>query len=95
MAETAITKELILELARNARLVLSDEEVVKYAQQLKVILEAFKQLDEVQTESIEPSYHPIEIADNLREDRSEKWIWDPLANVKDSEDGYIRGPKIK
>lgn len=95
MAEIAITKGLILELASNSRLVLSDEEVTKYAQQLNVVLDAFKQLDEVQTDGIEPSYHPIEIADNMREDRNEKWIWDPLANVKDSENSYIRGPKIK
>lgn len=95
MAETAITKELVLDISKSARLDLTNTEIEKYTQQLNVILEAFKQLDEVQAEGTEPSYHPIEIADNLREDRSEIWIWDPLANVKDSENSYIRGPKIK
>jgi aspartyl-tRNA(Asn)/glutamyl-tRNA(Gln) amidotransferase subunit C len=95
LAETAVTKELVLELAKAARLMLSDEETMKYALQLQVILNAFKELDEVDTEGVEPSYHPIEIADRLRQDQPEKWGWDPLANVVDSENGYIRGPKIK
>ena len=95
LAETAITKELVLELAKAARLILSDKETVKYALQLQVILNAFKELDEVDTEEVEPSYHPIEIADRLRQDHTEKWSWDPLANVANKENGYIRGPKIK
>ncbi|MCJ7731536.1 Asp-tRNA(Asn)/Glu-tRNA(Gln) amidotransferase subunit GatC [Candidatus Bathyarchaeota archaeon] len=95
MAEIAVTRELVQGLAKAARLNLSEEETEKYAQQLSVILDAFKELDEVPTEGVEPSYHPIEIADRLREDEPVKWIWEPLANVKDAEAGYIRGPKIK
>ncbi|MCB2171893.1 Asp-tRNA(Asn)/Glu-tRNA(Gln) amidotransferase subunit GatC [archaeon] len=95
MAEIAVTRELVKELAKAARLVLSEEETDKYTQQLSVILDAFKELDEVPTDGVEPSYHPIEIKDSLREDKPEKWEWDPLANVKDHEGKYIRGPRIK
>jgi aspartyl-tRNA(Asn)/glutamyl-tRNA(Gln) amidotransferase subunit C len=95
LAETVVTKELVLELAKAARLILSDEETMKYALQLQMILNAFNELDEVDAEEVEPSYHPIEIADRLRQDHTEKWSWDPLANVADKENGYIRGPKIK
>ena len=94
MTEIDVTRDLVLELAKAARLNLSDEETAKYTQQLSVILDAFKELDEVSTEGVEPSYHPMEIADRLREDMVEKWDWDPLANVKDKEGKYIRGPKI-
>ena len=94
MTEIDVTRDLVLELAKAARLNLSDEETAKYTQQLSVILDAFKELDEVSTEGVEPSYHPMEIADRLREDVVEKWNWDPLANVKDKEGKYIRGPKI-
>ena len=95
MAEIAVTRELVKELAKAARLILSEEETDKYTQQLSVILDAFKELDEVSTDGVEPSYHPIEIKDSLREDKPEKWIWDPLANVKDHEGKCIRGPRIK
>ncbi len=60
-----------------------------------MILDAFKELDQVDTEGVEPSYHPIELEDALREDEPEKWEWDPLANVVDAEDRSIRGPRIK
>ena len=95
MAETAITKELVERLAKAARLNLTPEETDRYAQQLSVILDAFKELDQVDTEGVEPSYHPIELEDALREDEPETWEWDPLANVVDSEGRSIRGPRIK
>ncbi|MCW4011449.1 MAG: Asp-tRNA(Asn)/Glu-tRNA(Gln) amidotransferase subunit GatC [Candidatus Bathyarchaeota archaeon] len=95
MAEIAVTRELVKELAKAARLILSEEETDKYTQQLSVILDAFKELDEVSTDGVEPSYHPIEIKDSLRDDKPEQWFWDPLENVKDHEGKYIRGPRIK
>ena len=95
MARIAVSRDLVLELAKAARLVLSEEETERYTQQLNVILDAFRELDEVSTEGVEPSYHPIEIMDKLREDLPEEWDWDPLVNVEDAEGKYIRGPKIK
>lgn len=95
MAKIAVSRDLVLELAKAARLELTVEETDRYTQQLNVILDAFRELDEVSTEGVEPSYHPIEIEDKLREDVPEKWEWDPLANVVDREGKYIRGPKIK
>jgi aspartyl-tRNA(Asn)/glutamyl-tRNA(Gln) amidotransferase subunit C len=82
-------------LAKAARLNLTPEESDRYAQQLSVILNAFKELDQVDTEGVEPSYHPIELEDALREDEPEKWEWKPLSNVADTEGRSIRGPRIK
>ena len=95
MAEIAITRDLVERLAKAARLNLTEEETTKYTQQLSVILEAFNELDQVDTEGIEPSYHPIELEDALRDDEPKKWEWEPLANVVDKEGRNIRGPKIK
>jgi aspartyl-tRNA(Asn)/glutamyl-tRNA(Gln) amidotransferase subunit C len=95
MVEIALTRDLVLELAKAVRLTLSEEETEKYTKQLSVILDAFKELDEVSTDGVEPSYHPIEMEDSLREDKPEKWNWDPFDNVCDVENGFIRGPKIK
>jgi aspartyl-tRNA(Asn)/glutamyl-tRNA(Gln) amidotransferase subunit C len=90
-----VSKELVLELAKASRLDLSNEEITKFTHQLNVILDAFKELDELFTDGIEPSYHPLEIKDRLRDDVPIKWHWDPLANVEDKKDRYIRGPKIR
>jgi aspartyl-tRNA(Asn)/glutamyl-tRNA(Gln) amidotransferase subunit C len=95
LAETAVTRKLVERLAKATRLHLTPEETGRYAQQLSVILDAFKELDQVDTEGVEPSFHPIELEDALREDEPEKWEWDPLANVVDAEGRSIRGPRIK
>ena len=95
MAEIAVTRDLVERLAKASRLTLTEEETTKYTQQLSVILEAFNELDQVDTEGVEPSYHPIELEDALRDDIPKKWEWDPLANVVDKEGRNIRGPKIK
>lgn len=95
MAEKALTKELVIQLAKATRINLSEEETEKYTQQLDVILNAFKELKEIDTEDVDPSFHPIKIQYKLREDIPYKWNWDPLVNVKDKEKRYIRGPKIK
>lgn len=95
MSDTSVSIELVKKLAKSARLYLTEDEAEKYAQQLAVILDAFKELDKVDTEVVAPSYHPIEMEDSLREDVPEKWDWDPLSNVSDKEDRSIRGPKIK
>jgi len=95
LAETAVTRELVERLAKAARLSFTPEETGRYAQQLSMILDAFKELDQVDTDGVEPSYHPIELEDALREDEPEKWEWNPLANVADAEGRSIRGPRIK
>ena len=95
MAEIAVTRDMVERLAKASRLTLTEEETTKYTQQLSVILEAFNELDQVDTEGVEPSYHPIELEDALRDDEPKKWEWDPLANVVDKEGRNIRGPKIK
>ena len=86
---------MVRRVAVAARLSLTDEELERYERQLKVILEAFRELDEVDTEGVEPSFHPVELEDVLREDEVSRWSWDALANSTHREDGYFRGPRIQ
>lgn len=86
---------MVRRVAVAARLSLTDEELERYMQQLKVILEAFKELDEVDTEGVESSFHPIELEDVIRDDETSGWSWDPLANSGHKEDRYFRGPRIQ
>lgn len=89
-----VDQGLVDYLADIARLKLSKEEVKKFSEQLKAIIEAFKELDEVDTDNVAPSFHPLEISDVVREDLVEKWEWDPLSNTKHKEGKYFKGPKI-
>jgi len=89
-----VNKELIKRIAGNARLNLTDDETEKFTNQLKDVLEAFKSLDLVDTKNIKPSFHPQEISDIYREDKAEKFDWDPLANTKHKEKKYFKGPRI-
>lgn len=95
MPSDALDKALVAKLADIARLELSEEEKKRYSEQLKVIIEAFRELDEVDTSNVEPSFHPLEIADVVRDDIVDEWEWDPLSNSKHKEDRYLRGPKIR
>jgi aspartyl-tRNA(Asn)/glutamyl-tRNA(Gln) amidotransferase subunit C len=89
-----VDEDLVIYLAEVARLKLSEEEVKKFSEQLKVIIDAFKDLDGVDTENVDPSFHPLKLPVKLREDLSEKWFWDPLANTLHKEGKYFKGPKI-
>jgi len=90
-----INKELIQQVAKNARLNLSDAEIQEFLPQLKEILLSFEKLQELNTEKVKPSFQPLEIKNILREDKqlpckSQEEI---LSNTQLKQDGYFKGPK--
>lgn len=89
-----VDKKLVEHVADIARLKLSEQETEKFTRQLKDVLEAFKSLDEVDTDKVKPSFHPQEISDVYREDKAEKFKWDPLGNTKHKEKRYFKGPRV-
>ena len=89
-----IDKELIKKVAVNARLKLTDQEIEKFTKQMSAILEAFKEIDQVDTSNTKPSFHPQEIKNVFRDDIAKEWDWQPLDNTKHKEGKYFKGPKI-
>ncbi len=89
-----IDRELLVHLSRVSRLELTEEEQEKFTEQLKVILEAFREIDEVDTEGVEPSFQPLEVKNVWREDVATDWDWSPLANSRHREKSHIKGPRI-
>ena len=89
-----IDRELVERIAKVSRLELTEEELERFTEQLKGILNAFKEMDEVDTDDVEPSFHPVEVKNVWREDRAKRWDWDPLGNSEHTEGRYIKGPKI-
>lgn len=90
-----VNKDLILKVAKNARLNLNEEEIKEFIPQFKEILKSFSELDKVDTNKVKPSFHPIEIKNSLREDIPKQSVSkeDILKNAKHKKDPYFLGPK--
>lgn len=89
-----IDKKLLERVAKVARLSLKEEEKEKFVKQLANILEAFKEIDKVDTAKTKPSFHPQDIKNVWREDEAKKWEWDALGNTELKEKRYFKGPRI-
>ena len=89
-----INRKLLEHLTKVSRLELTEEESEKFTDQLKVILEAIKEIDNVDTGEVEPSFHPLELKNVWREDIAKPWDWNPLGNAEHKERRYFKGPKI-
>jgi len=91
-----ITPELVKRVAANARLNLKDEEIKKFAAEMKEILATFEKLSEVNTDKTEPSFHPIPVKNVAREDKTGECLdrEKALSLTPHIKDPYFRGPKV-
>jgi len=91
-----IDKELISHVAEVARLDLTDKEIKEFLPQLKEILDAFSEIQKVDTKNTEPSYHAVELRNRMRKDIPEKGLDNKTAlkNSKNTKDGYFKGPRV-
>ena len=90
----AISREQVVHVARLARLELSEEERDKFAGQLGAILEAVGKVSELDLSEVEPTLHPLALANVWAEDepRPSLSVEDALANAPDREDDAFRVP---
>lgn len=88
----ALTSEEVLHIARLARISLTADEVTRFATQLSGILDHFAALAAVDTEGVEPTAHPLPLANVMRADEARPSLAqaDALANAPAQEDGYVR-----
>ncbi len=91
-----ITKEQVQHVAKLARLTLTEEETDLYANQLSKIFDYIDQLNEVNTEGVEPMTQPIPTVNVMREDivKKEYERNEMLKNAPHEEYGFFRVPKI-
>jgi aspartyl-tRNA(Asn)/glutamyl-tRNA(Gln) amidotransferase subunit C len=85
----AITREQVLHVAALAQLGLSEEEVRRFEGQLSAILESVGKIAELDLAGVEPTSHPLDIANVFGEDVPEPCLSleDALANAPDPEQG--------
>lgn len=91
-----VSKERLERLAWLAKIELSEEEKREFLEQLNEILKAFKSIDELQLENIEPTFHAIEVFNAFREDVVKASLnqKEALSTAKKSKDGFFIAPKI-
>ena len=91
-----ITREDVEHISWLASIKISDEENEKFVDQFNSILDYFHQLDEVDTEGIEPTYRVVDLANVFRDDVACKSLTkeEALKNAPKTENGYFKSPRI-
>lgn len=69
-----INKDLIQQIAKLAKLTISDEEIANYIPHMKKVLSHFSELETLNTDNVEPLITPVDLKSYLREDKVEKNI---------------------
>ncbi|MFZ4453494.1 Asp-tRNA(Asn)/Glu-tRNA(Gln) amidotransferase subunit GatC [Salibacterium aidingense] len=91
-----ITKEQVRHVAHLARLSVTEEEAATFTEQLDAIIEFAEQLNELETENVEPTTHVLDIHNVLRKDEQRPSLdrEEALKNAPDQEDGQVKVPSV-
>lgn len=93
----AITKEDVVYLAKLSNISLSEEQIEPLMKDLDKIVEYISQLDELDTEGVEPTYQCFDMQNVWREDVIEDFEADrkDLLNLTaETEDNQIKVPRV-
>lgn len=92
----SVTTEDVRRVAALARLDLSADEEVRLTDELGRILQYMEKLNELDTDGVSPSAHPIPVAGSFRADEAEIFsgLAELLAQAPDRRDGYYRVPRV-
>lgn len=90
-----VNKELLENVAKVARLKLSENEIEEFIPQVKEILDSFQILNEINTDNVKPSFQPVPIKNKLREDipKDSLSVKEALKNTTQKQNNYFKGPK--
>lgn len=88
--------EEVKDVAENARIELEEDEAEQFAEEFDNILNMFQKLEEIDTEEVEPAFHPTETEPETREDEKEETLdrEEVFRNTGNDEDGFFRGPSV-
>jgi aspartyl-tRNA(Asn)/glutamyl-tRNA(Gln) amidotransferase subunit C len=91
-----ISKDEVKHVAHLARLAITEEEAEMFQKQLDAIITFAEQLNELDTDQVEPTSHVLHMKNVMREDKPAKGlpIEEVLKNAPDQKDGQIRVPAI-
>ncbi|MDM7935643.1 MAG: Asp-tRNA(Asn)/Glu-tRNA(Gln) amidotransferase subunit GatC [Methanothrix sp.] len=91
-----ITREDVEHISWLASIKIEDDFKDELVRQFNTILEYFQQLDEVDTEGVEPTYRVLDLENVFREDIPSGSLSqeEALSNAPRKEDGYFKSPRI-
>ncbi|WP_349409315.1 Asp-tRNA(Asn)/Glu-tRNA(Gln) amidotransferase subunit GatC [Pseudalkalibacillus sp. SCS-8] len=91
-----ISKEEVKHVAKLARLNMTDEEADMFSKQLDDIIGYAEQLNELDTDNVEPTTHVLDMKNVLREDEVKPWLSneEALKNTPDKQNGLIKVPAV-
>lgn len=91
-----ISEEQVKHAAHLARLAITEEEAHMFTEQLDKIITFAEQLNELDTENVEPTSHVLDIRNVLRADEAVMGLPrdEVLKNTPENQDGQIRVPAI-
>jgi aspartyl-tRNA(Asn)/glutamyl-tRNA(Gln) amidotransferase subunit C len=90
----AISRDEVLHVARLARLDLTDDEVERFRDQLDAILDAVSKVAELDLSDVEPTAHPLDLANVWRADEPRPSLTpdEALGNAPDRSGDLFRVP---
>lgn len=91
-----ITKENVKHVAHLARLSFGEEELETFTQQLDDIIGFAEQLNELDTENVEPTTHVLELSNVLRDDVTQESLTreEALKNAPKKQNGQVKVPSV-
>ncbi|HJN18905.1 MAG TPA: Asp-tRNA(Asn)/Glu-tRNA(Gln) amidotransferase subunit GatC [Armatimonadota bacterium] len=91
-----VTKDDVAHVAVLAHLDLSEEEIARLQRELNRILEHFAELQQLDTDGVEPMSHAVPMVNVLREDeiKASLPIDEIVSNAPDGADEFFRVPRI-
>ena len=91
-----IERKDVEHVARLARLALTDDELERMREQLNGILAYIEKLNELDTESVEPTSHAVPMLNVMRDDEPGPCLPrdEALANAPDRAGDFFRVPRI-
>ena len=93
-----ISKEEVKHIAKLARLGLTEKEIEKFQKELSSILDYMEKLKEVDVSKIEPTSHPLEVENVMREDKEKEKLKMKskklLELAPETKEGYVKVKSI-
>ncbi|MED3552861.1 Asp-tRNA(Asn)/Glu-tRNA(Gln) amidotransferase subunit GatC [Cytobacillus praedii] len=91
-----ISPDQVKHVANLARLAITEEETEKFTNQLDAIISFAEQLNEINTDGVEPTSHVLDMKNVMREDIPQEGLpqSEVLKNAPEHQDGQVKVPSI-
>ncbi|MED3574060.1 Asp-tRNA(Asn)/Glu-tRNA(Gln) amidotransferase subunit GatC [Cytobacillus praedii] len=91
-----ISPDQVKHVANLARLAITEEETEKFTNQLDAIISFAEQLNEINTDGVEPTSHVLDLKNVMREDIPQEGLpqSEVLKNAPEHQDGQVKVPSI-